>query len=184
MGTTWIEQLKLSTRTDVKADVKVTGDVIHALLYASTNTQLASAQYNSGTGTYGLWSAWPTLSSISLPNSEIATIDIDSTGRMWLATRARQRPPAIVVYHSASPYTTWNGPITLATGVIANDDIAAVTAPAGQDRRILGQRERERSASGSGLTSTGPILARGPPTKCPRPSRPSTAWGRAWPTTT
>ena len=133
VGTTWTEVLKLSDRTDVKADVKVTGDLIHALLYAGTNTQLVSVQYNTGTGTYAPWSVRPAASSISLPNSEIATIDIDSTGRMWLATRAGDNvPPAIVVYHSASPYTTWNGPITLVTGIIANDDIAVVTALPGK----------------------------------------------------
>ena len=133
VGTTWTEVLKLSSRTDAKADVKVAGNLIHALLYADTNTQLVSAQYNTGTGAYQLWSSRPAPSSISLPNSEVATIDIDSTGRMWLATRAGDNvPPAIVVYYSDSPYATWNGPITLATGVIANDDIAVVTALPGK----------------------------------------------------
>ena len=41
-------------------------------------------------------------------------------------------PPAIVVYYSDSPYATWSGPITLATGIIANDDIAVVTALPGK----------------------------------------------------
>ena len=36
----WTEVLKLSTRTDTKADVKVAGNVIHALLYKDPNTQL------------------------------------------------------------------------------------------------------------------------------------------------
>ena len=53
----WIDVLKLSTRTDTKADVKVAGNVIHALLYNDPNTQLASAQYNAGTGFYEAWSA-------------------------------------------------------------------------------------------------------------------------------
>ena len=133
VGTTWTEVLKLSDRIDVKADVKVVGDVIHALLYAGTSTQLASAQYNSGTATYAPWSARPTLSSLSLPNSEIATIDVDSTGRMWLATRAGDAvPPAIVVYYSDAPYSSWSSPITLATGIIANDDLAVVTALPGK----------------------------------------------------
>ena len=53
----------------------------------------------------------PGPSSISLPNSEVATIDIDSAGRMWLATRDDNVPHArIVAYYSDSPYATWNGP--------------------------------------------------------------------------
>ena len=59
VGTTWTEVLRASSRTDAKADVKVAGNLIHALLYADTNTQLVSAQYNTGTGAYQLWSSTP-----------------------------------------------------------------------------------------------------------------------------
>jgi len=125
-GAAWTEVLKLSDKTDVKADIKVAGDMVHALLYAGTNTQLVSAQYNSGTGVYAPWSLRPAASNLCLPNSEIATIDLDTNGRMWLATEDNAADQ-IVVYHSDAPYGTWNGPITLATGV-NDDDIAAITA--------------------------------------------------------
>ena len=139
VGNQWTEVLKLSTRTDTKADVKVAGNVIHALLYNDPNTQLASAQYNAGTGFYEAWSQRPGLSSINLPNSEVATIDIDSTGRMWLATRDESIPgnARIVAYYSDSPYSNWtNPPIEIGTGVVAGDDISVVTALPGATGKI------------------------------------------------
>ena len=80
-------------------------------------------------------------------------------------------PPAIVVYHSASPYTTWNGPITLVTGIIANDDIAVVTALPGKIGVLWSNQNASGSASASAPTSTAPIPTPGPPTRCPRRSR-------------
>ncbi len=123
-GTTWVEELKLSSRTDTKADVKVVGNLAHILLYADSNTQLASIEFNAGH--YQLWTTRTTLVSISLPGSEIATIDQDFTGRMWIASRTNTGD--IVVYYSDSPYGTWTGPVVLASGVIANDDIDVITA--------------------------------------------------------
>ncbi|MBK8784602.1 MAG: tandem-95 repeat protein [Anaerolineales bacterium] len=123
-GTTWIEELKLSNATNTKADVKTSGDVAHILLYAGTTTQLVSAEYNGAS--YVTWSGRAAPSNISLANSEIATIDIDSTGRMWLATE-NDATGQIVAYYSDSPYSTWSAPVTIATGV-NNDDIATIIA--------------------------------------------------------
>lgn len=119
----WQEVIKLSTRTDTKADVKIVGSVVHTLLFAAGNTQLASVEYVGGT--YQLWSQRNTLANITLSGSEIATIDMDSTGRMWLATNSGSN---VVAYHSVSPYSTWTGPITVGTGILSSDDIALVTA--------------------------------------------------------
>ena len=121
-GTTWTEVLRLSDRTDIKADALVQGAAAHVLLYAGTNTELVSVEYSAGT--YQLWSLRPAASPLSLSGSEIATIEIDSTGRMWLATE-NDATNEIVVYNSDSPYSTWNGPITLATDV-NDDDISVV----------------------------------------------------------
>ena len=54
---------------------------------------------------------------------ETGTIDIDSTGRMWLATESI----GIEMFYSDYPYSTFTGPIVLANDV-DSDDIAAVTA--------------------------------------------------------
>ncbi len=120
-GTTWNEVLQLSSETGTKADAKSIGNIVHILLYDGS-PELVSVEYVGGT--YQLWSVRPASSAISLPNSEIATIDVDSTGRMWLASESGTD---IVAYYSDSPYSTWSGPIVLATGV-STDDIAAVVA--------------------------------------------------------
>ena len=116
-----MEELKLSSETATVADVKAVGSVVHILLYDS-DPELVSVEYSGGS--YQLWSSRPTPSAIPLPGSEIATIDVDSTERMWLSTESGTD---VVIYYSDSPYSLWNGPITIATG-ISSDDISVVTA--------------------------------------------------------
>ena len=123
-GTAWTEVLKLSDRTDVKADAKVLSSVVHVLLYAGTNTQLVSAEFSGGT--YQLWTSRPTPSPLSLTGSEIATIELDSTGRLWLTTE-NDATDQIVAYYSDSPYSSWSGPVVIASGV-ADDDISTIVA--------------------------------------------------------
>ncbi len=119
----WLAVLRISTRTDTHADVKAIGNVAHILLYGPV-PELYSAQYNAASGSYEPWSTRPTATAITLTDSETASIDVDSTGRMWLATESGTN---LNVFHSASPYTTFAGPITLANN-IASDDIGVVSA--------------------------------------------------------
>ena len=120
---TWSNVVQISSDTDVQADAKAVGGVTHILLHGSS-PKLVSVQYNATGNTYEPWSSRPTATSISLPNSETATIDIDSTGRMWLAT---ENGANLNVYYSDAPYTSFTGPITLANN-INDDDIGVVTA--------------------------------------------------------
>ena len=123
-GTTWTEELKLSDRTDTHADVLVDGSLTHILLWANGNTQFASIEYV--TGTYQPWADQPPFVYLpTLAGSEIATIALDSAGVMWLATDTTAEE--IVVYHSDPPYSIWDGPIVLETGVM-DDDIDVITA--------------------------------------------------------
>ena len=122
-GTAWTPVLKLSDRTDTKADAKPLGNVVHILLYAGTDTQLVSVEYSGGS--YQLWTSRTAPSPLSLSGSEIATIDINSTGRMWLATE-NDATDQIIAYYSDSPYAAWSAPIPLATGV-NDDDISVIT---------------------------------------------------------
>jgi uncharacterized repeat protein (TIGR01451 family) len=134
--TSWIEVLKLSTATDTKADVRSIGNLAHILLYNQPATQLVSVEFTAGT--YQLWSQRPTATSINLPGSETATIDIDSTGRLWLATRQDSPAPAkIIVLYSDSPYSDFHGPIEIASGVVGGDDISVITAMPGNKIGIL-----------------------------------------------
>jgi hypothetical protein len=121
----WAKVLKLSSTTTFKADCKPNGDVTHLLLYNGTSSRLASIQYLPGwPGSYRLWPTRTNLATVSLSSGvETATIDLDSTGRMWLASDAVTN---IQVRYSDSPYASWSAPITLASGV-SSDDICVVT---------------------------------------------------------
>lgn len=124
-GATWTDQLLLSSATNTTADVKSVGDVAHILLFRGTTSELASVEYVGGSNTYQFWSSRPGLSTVTLDAGvETATIDVDSQGRMWLASDAST---TILVRYSDPPYGTWSAPLTLATGV-STDDISAVTA--------------------------------------------------------
>jgi len=81
-------------------------------------------QYDGVNDTYALWTARPTPTAITLPGRETATIDVDSTGRLWLATESGAN---VDVLYSDPPYSSFAGPVVLANDIAA-DDISAVTA--------------------------------------------------------
>ena len=124
-GLTWTPVLNLSAGR-FYADVKPLGDVAHILLDRESTAYLASVEYVPGDpGTYRLWSERPALSVLSLhADMETATIDVDSTGRMWVASDARTD---VEVRYSDFPYATWSAPIIVAQG-INSDDICAISA--------------------------------------------------------
>jgi hypothetical protein len=176
----WTIELQLSNDTGTKADVKQVGNVVHILLYRGTSTQLVSIQYDATTGRYEPWPTRPSATPIALSSSEIATIDIDSTERMWLATESGS---SAVVYCSDPPYSSFMGPFAIATG-IGNDDITLVTAIPNPSRALTRSgscgRIRPPSSSDSSTTWTGPPRPRGQPTRFPPP----TPFPAGWPTTT
>ncbi|WP_265522666.1 LamG-like jellyroll fold domain-containing protein, partial [Oerskovia flava] len=137
---TWTNVHRVSERTDVRADVKSAGDVAHVLLHGPTTT-LVSIQRVAGTNTYEPWTQRTGATTISLPGSETATLDIDTTGRMWVASDTSS---AVQVRHSAPPYTSFSSPVTLATG-ITDDDLALVTAmPGGKIGVLWSDQSRKR----------------------------------------
>jgi hypothetical protein len=122
-GTTWTSILKLSTLTTSKADCKKVGNVVHILLYQGASSQLASAEYVPASQTYKLWSNRTSTVGLTLDSGvETAVIDIDGTGRMWLASAGVSD---INVRWSDAPYSTWSSPVTVATGA-TDDDICTV----------------------------------------------------------
>jgi hypothetical protein len=122
-GTTWTNILKLSTLTTSKTDCKVVGDVTHILLYQGASSQLVSVEYVPASQTYKLWSHRTSTVGLTLDTGvETAVIDIDGTGRMWLASAGVSN---INVRWSDAPYSTWSSPVTIATGV-TDDDICTV----------------------------------------------------------
>ncbi|MHA7133389.1 LamG-like jellyroll fold domain-containing protein [Oerskovia turbata] len=129
---TWTNVVRISDRTDVRADVKVAGDVAHILLHGPT-TSLVSVEHVAASNTYQPWSQRPTATTVSLPGSETGTIDVDSTGRMWLAS---DTSTSIQARWSDAPYTTFSAPVTVASGVL-DDDIGMVTAMPGGKIGVL-----------------------------------------------
>ncbi len=121
---TWSAVTRLSTATDTRSDAKQMGDVVHVIMDGAS-PQLASIQYDPGTDTYVPWSVRPTLTPVSLPGNETVTLDVDSTGRMWLSTETSSQ---VHVFWDDAPYDgPFGGPIVL-DNHIKPDDITMVTA--------------------------------------------------------
>ena len=112
-GTTWMEVQQLSTSGSVKADVKALGDYAYILLFdgsGPTSAKLATVQFSGGT-----YQA-PVISDVfsSLTGSgEVATLDIDSTGRMWVSM-SNAANGVKLFYSDSTDYSTWSGPVILA----------------------------------------------------------------------
>lgn len=126
-GTSWTSVLRISTNTTFKADCKLAGDVVHILLWKTGTSQLVSVEYVPESSNYQFWNEKPdpVMTSIALDNGvEIATIDIDGTGRMWLASDGIND---VRIRWSDPPYSSWSSPIIIATG-ITDDDISVVTS--------------------------------------------------------
>ena len=125
-GTTWTATQQISTNEDARADVKLVGDLAHVLLYDGSSSQLATLQYDAGPDNrFEPWSLRPQLVNVSLSSGvETATLEVDSTGRMWIASDASS---TVEVRYSDGLYTTWSAPITIASG-ITSDDISAIVA--------------------------------------------------------
>jgi hypothetical protein len=139
----WNNVLLLSSSTRAKADAKKVEDVTHILLHDAV-AELVSVEYLPEENSYRRWTARPRNTPLVLPDSETATIDIDTTGRMWLATESGS---SVHIYYSDRPYYLFRGPVTLADD-IDNGDISVITALPGavavlwsnQNRRLFGFR--------------------------------------------
>ncbi|MBD7999348.1 LamG-like jellyroll fold domain-containing protein [Oerskovia gallyi] len=137
---TWTNVVRISDRTDVRADVKVVGEVAHVLLHGPT-TSLVSVEYVASSSSYQPWSQRQTATPVSLPGSETGTIDVDSTGRLWLVS---DTSTSIQARYADSPYTSFSAPVTVASGVL-DDDIGMVTAlPGGKIGVLWSNQSTER----------------------------------------
>ncbi|MFO7973879.1 MAG: T9SS C-terminal target domain-containing protein [Candidatus Hydrogenedentota bacterium] len=139
--TQWTDALPLSDAINTYADAKRLGDLTHVLLFAGIQCELVSLEYDSDENMYRSWSKRPSPSSIVLdPGVEMATIDVDNSGRMWLASDAEVD---INVRWSDPPYTDWSAPLTLASGV-DEDDICVVAAFPNGDVGVLWSNQNTR----------------------------------------
>ena len=124
-GGQWSSVLNISPFRWGRADCKPAGNLTHILLFSDSTSHLVSLEYDQAARNYKMWSVRPNRVPILLdPSVETATIDIDSHGRMWLASDGTN---TINVRWSDSPYNVWSNPINLVTG-INTDDISGVVA--------------------------------------------------------
>ncbi|GAA3509868.1 LamG-like jellyroll fold domain-containing protein [Georgenia daeguensis] len=138
-GGRWTNVLRLSADATLRADTKRVGNVTHILLHGPSPV-LVSVEYVPGTRTYQPWAARPTATPVSLSGSETATIDIDSTGRMWLASDSAT---SVEVRYADAPYRSFSSRTVLASN-ITEDDIAVVTAMPGGKIGVLWSNQSTR----------------------------------------
>jgi hypothetical protein len=117
---TWTPVLRVSSLKG-KADTKAVGDLTHVLL-VSSNAQIATIQYVPELQTYQLWPDRPTPTPVFI--GETGTLEVDSTGRLWLAT---DHFSAVEIYYSDYPYSSFTGPIIL-TDQTGLGDINSIVA--------------------------------------------------------
>ena len=141
-GTNWTKVLKISSNNSAHADVQQVGDVTHVLLFNGSSSQLASIEYVPASHAYQMWSARPNLANINLSGGvETATITVDSTSRMWLASDGGS---TVEVRYSDGPYSSWSGPITLATNITSDDICGIVAMPDGKIGVFWSNQNTER----------------------------------------
>ncbi|MFC5270244.1 LamG-like jellyroll fold domain-containing protein [Adhaeribacter terreus] len=122
---TWTNVLTLTSSSHYFADCKVAGNVVHILLFDNNKTELVSIEYVASNSTYKRWTTRTSSVGVSTDSdAETATLDIDATGRMWMAY---DTDTTVSVRWSDSPYSNWSNPVIVASG-INPDDIGAVIA--------------------------------------------------------
>ena len=171
---TWAYVQQLSTNTGTKADVKQVGDVVHIVMHNS-GSSLLSLQYVAASKTYQPWSARPTHTPLAL--GETGTIDIDSTGRMWLATESAV---GILAFYSDFPYSAFTGPVVIANDV-DSDDIGAVVALPNNTIGIFWSNQATKLFGFKYHDGWRPTQRSGRVMRLPAPLAPWTATASDWP---
>lgn len=126
-GTNWTNVLNLASGSYAKADIKVVGNVAHIFTWKGNTSYLYSVEYDPSEDSYIRWHLRKSRVVLSLDEGvKTATIDIDGSGRMWLASDENS---AIRIRWSSAPFSSWSAPITIATGTKSSDICAVVTMP-------------------------------------------------------
>lgn len=126
-GNSWTNVLVLASGSTAKPDIKVINNLVHLIVYKGSVSILYSLEYDPATQLYKLWSKRKTRVDINLESGvQTSNIDIDATGRMWLASDGTTE---MYVRWSDSPYSTWSAPIVIATGTHTSDICTVVAMP-------------------------------------------------------
>lgn len=119
---TWTAVLKVSSMKG-RSDVKAVGNLAHVLL-VSSDAQVVTIEYQAALQTYRLWPVNP--SPVPVFVGESGTLEVDSTGKLWLAT---DHLNWVDVYYADYPYASFTGPISLTDQTSVSDVNAIVAFP-------------------------------------------------------
>ncbi|THU39350.1 T9SS type A sorting domain-containing protein [Niastella caeni] len=153
-GSVWTDVLTLVSATNSRADCRVVGNLAHVLLLrgAGSASYFISLEYDPALQRYKRWTQrTSTVNIVFESGNTTATLDIDSTSRIWIASNSNGN---MLVRWSDPPYSTFSAPITIASGA-TNNDICAVTALPGrigvlwsnQNTRLFGFKTHVDGAS-------------------------------------
>lgn len=131
-GDTWTKLFRLSTKINVKADTRAVNAITYILLFDDNNEDAEFVRIQYSGGSYSIITGGPGSEiTVSLDNGvEMATIDVDSNNKVWLASdeKVGSNDASIHVRYSEGPnYTSWSLAATLATDP-DHDDICVITA--------------------------------------------------------
>jgi len=103
---TWTPVLKVSG-VKGRSEAKANGDLTHILIVGGSR-QIVTIQYVPALNTYQLFAANPTPVDIFI--GETGSLEVDSTGRLWVAT---DHFNWVYTYYADYPFSTFTGPIIL-----------------------------------------------------------------------
>ncbi len=126
-GTSWTQVQQISTNKKTHADVKVSGDLAYVLMFSGSKSQVATLQYDAIDNRFELWGQQPNLVNVSL-SGQTGTIDIDSTGRLWIASVGKT---GVEARYSDGLHTSFSGPITVGAKVGSSDMSSIIAMPNG-----------------------------------------------------
>lgn len=128
-GTGWTETLSIAASSNARADCRVAGDLVHAILFRGdgNNSYFVSLEYDTVIHNYKRWTQrTASVNIVFEAGTHTATLDLDTTNRLWIASNSGGN---ILVRHSDPPYSTWSTPVIIASGVTSSD-ICAIAAMA------------------------------------------------------
>jgi hypothetical protein len=140
-GNRWTATQQITTNK-VNADVKVVGNLAHVLLFDGSSSQIATLQYDPADNRFEPWVLRPQLVNVPISGSaETATLDVDSTGRMWVAYDTSS---SVEVRYSEGLYTSWSAPFTVASGISSDDITDIIAMPNNQIGVIWSNQKTDR----------------------------------------
>lgn len=124
---TWQHELELVTK-NARADYVVLGNTVHMLLYSGPASQFVSVEYDRESKKFKPWESNAATVAIALESEvEVASIDADKSGRLWIASNGGNG--TINMRWSDAPYTTWSAPVTIAQNLHQDDICAVISLP-------------------------------------------------------